>query len=82
MGDRAHIAYRAVVNWPMQEKLDELAAPLVVFAPHDDLIVQTSHMRSRLPQRSLYVDLPHMDMDIFHRHPDEMASLVQEYLPA
>ena len=82
VGDRAHIAYRAVVNWPMSQKLAELAVPLVVFAPHDDLIVQTSHMRNRLPSGTVYIDLPHMDMDIFHRHPDEMASLVREHLPA
>ncbi len=82
VGDRAHIAYRAVVNWPISQKLAELAVPLVVFAPHDDLIVQTSHMRNRLPSGTVYIDLPHMDMDIFHRHPDEMASLVREHLPA
>lgn len=81
VGDRAHVAYRAVVNWPMQQKLDELAVPLVVFAPHDDLIVQTDYMRDRLPPGTVYVDLPHMDMDIFHRHPDEMASLVAEHVP-
>lgn len=81
IADRAHIAYRAVVGWPMREKLAQLAAPLVVFAPHDDLIVQTSHMRDRLPEGTVYLDLPHMDMDIFHRHPDEMASLVRKYLP-
>ena len=82
IADRAHIAYRAVVNWPMRQKLDDLPAHLVVFAPHDDLIVQTSYMRDRLPPSTVYVDLPHMDMDIFHRHPDEMASLVEKHLPA
>ena len=82
VGDRAHVAYRAVVAWPMRQKLAELAAPLVVFAPHDDLISQTSHMRERLPSGTVYVDLPDMAMDIFHRHPDEMASLVREHLPA
>ena len=82
VGDRAHIAYRAVVNWPMQKKLDELPSPLVVFAPHDDLIVQTAHMRNKLPSGTVYIDLPHMDMDIFHRHPDEIAALVTEHVPA
>ena len=81
VGERAHVAYRAVVGWPMRDNLDRLAAPLVVFAPHDDLVVQTSHMRDRLPEGTVYIDLPHMDMDIFHNHPDEMASLVEKHLP-
>ena len=82
IGDRAHVAYRAVVDWPMEQKLADLSRPLIVFAPHDDLFLQTSRMRTRLPPDSIYLDLPHMDMDIFHRHPDEWASLVARYLPA
>ena len=82
IGDRAHLAYQAILEWPYEERLADLSRPLVVFGAHDDLSVQTLRMRNRLPAGSTYLDLPHMGLDLFHLHADEMAALVEEHLPA
>lgn len=76
----SHLAYRAVFDYPMLERLSALDRPLVVFAPHDDLADQTERARDRLPQGSVFIDLPELSMDIFEVAADRMAALVTEHL--
>lgn len=73
-------AYQGVFHYDHQAKLAALARPLIVFAPHDDLIEQAERARAALPKGSVYVDLPDLGIDLFHTHPDRVAQLVREHL--
>ena len=73
-------AYRAVFDYPMARRLADLGRPVVVFAPHDDLITQTERARSGLPDGSTYIDLPDLGLDVFDVAPDRLAALVPEHL--
>jgi pimeloyl-ACP methyl ester carboxylesterase len=77
-----HLAYRAVFAYPMAPRLSDLDKPVVVFAPHDDLITQTERARAALPAGSVYVDLPDLGLDLFDVAPDRMAGLVAQHLGA
>lgn len=75
-----HLAYRAVFAYPMAERLAALPRPVVVFAPHDDLAIQTSRARDHLPAGSTYLDLPDLSLDIFEVAADRLAELVTTHL--
>lgn len=75
-----HLAYRAVFAYPMAARLAAVTHPLVVFAPHDDLIEQTERGRRSLPGHAVYVDLPDLGLDIFDTAADRMAQLVTNHL--
>src|SRR5277367_3095970 len=74
-------AFRAVCGYPIEKKLKSLKAPLTVFAPHDDLIEQTSRIKPLLKADTSYVDLPELGQDPFHVAVDRMATLVNRHLP-
>ena len=74
-------AFRAVCGYPIEKKLKSLKAPLTVFAPHDDMIEQTSRMKPLLRPGSSYVDLPELGQDPFHVAVDRMVTLVNRHLP-
>lgn len=73
-------AYQGVFHYEHEEKLAALTRPLIVFATHDDLIHETERARAKLPKGSVYVDLPELDLDLFHKHPDRVAELVRTHL--
>jgi pimeloyl-ACP methyl ester carboxylesterase len=73
-------AYQGVFRYDHEARLAALARPLIVFAPHDDLIEKTARARSLLPAGSVYVDLPELDIDLFHRQPERMADLVRQHM--
>jgi pimeloyl-ACP methyl ester carboxylesterase len=73
-------AYQGVFRYDFESRLAALERPLIVFAPHDDLIEHTVRAPALLPPRSVYVDLPELDVDLFHKHPDRMAELVRTQL--
>ncbi len=78
-----HLAYRAVFTYPMEDELPRVACKVVVFAPHDDLTEQTERARSLLPSGSVFLDLPELGLDVFHRpHVTTMDRLIREHLPA
>jgi pimeloyl-ACP methyl ester carboxylesterase len=74
-------AFRAVCGYPIEKKLKSLKAPLTVFAPHDDLIEQTSRIKSLLKSDASYIDLPELGQDPFHVAVDRMVTLVNRHLP-
>jgi pimeloyl-ACP methyl ester carboxylesterase len=74
-------AFRAVCGYPIEKKLKSLKAPLTVFAPHDDIIEQTSRIKPLLKADASYVDLPELGQDPFHAAVDRMVALVNRYLP-
>lgn len=73
-------AYQGVFHYEHEAKLAGLTHPLIVFAPHDDLIDKTERARAQLPKGSVYVDLPELDIDLFHKHADRVAELVRAHL--
>lgn len=75
-----HWAYRAVLSYPMLERLQQLDR-LVVIAPHDDLSELTERSRSALPGGARFVELPHLDFDLWEQAPDEMARIVDREIP-
>jgi pimeloyl-ACP methyl ester carboxylesterase len=74
-------AFRAACGYPIEKKLKSLKAPLTVFAPHDDIIEQTSRIKPLLKADASYVDLPELGQDPFHAAVDRMVTLVNRHLP-
>ena len=77
-----HWAYRAVIEYPMATQLAELSVPVTVLAPHDDLWLQTDRARRHLPPGSVFVELAHLDFDLWEKAPAEMAQLIDQHIPA
>jgi len=75
----AHLAYRAVLSYPTRRRLSELRRPAVVFAPGDDLAVQTERGLSALPEGTEVVRLPHLDFDLWSTGAAEMAGHLRTY---
>jgi pimeloyl-ACP methyl ester carboxylesterase len=73
--------FRAACGYSVDEKLKTLQSPLTVFAPHDDIIEQTSRVKPLLKRTANYVDLPDLGMDLFHRAIEQMVILVNRHLP-
>jgi len=74
-------AFRAACGYSVDEKLKTLKAPLTVFAPHDDIIEQTQRVKPLLKSTAVYVDLPDLGQDLFHRALGRMAALLDRHLP-
>jgi pimeloyl-ACP methyl ester carboxylesterase len=75
-------AFRAASGYPIEKKLKSLKVPLIVFAPHDDIIEQTVRVTPMLKSNAIYVDLPDLGQDPFHDAADRMMDLVNRHLPA
>jgi hypothetical protein len=75
-------ALKAAGIYPLEKKLKSAKAPLIVFAPHDDMIEQTARVKPFLKPDSTYVDLPAIAQDPFHVAIDRMVELVNRYLPS
>ena len=74
-------AFRAACGYPIEKKLKSLKTPLTVFAPHDDIIEQTSRVKPLLKADAVYVDLPDLGQDPFLAALDRMTALVNRHLP-
>ena len=75
-------AFRAACGYGIDKKLKSLRTPLVVFAPHDDIVEQTQRVRPLLKNDAQYVDLPDLKLDLFNSSLDRMMTLMHRYLPA
>jgi pimeloyl-ACP methyl ester carboxylesterase len=75
-------AFKAASTYPIEKKLKGLKAPLTVLAPHDDILEQTQRVKPMLKGSGVYVDLPELRQDPFHRDLDRMIALVRVHLPA
>lgn len=78
----AHLAYRAVLAYPTLARLVELDRPVVVFAPSDDLAVQTRRALPHLPSGSTVVDLEDLDFDLWKVAAPRLARLIESHFPA
>ena len=72
--------FRAAASYPIEKKLKGLRVPLLVFAPHDDILEQTQRVRPLLKAGDSYVDLPSVTQDPFHAAVGRMADLVGRHL--
>lgn len=75
-------AFRAACGYTIDKKLKSLRTPLVVLAPHDDIIEQTQRVKPLLKGEAQYVDLPDLKLDLFNSSVDRMIALMHRYLPA
>ena len=75
-------AFRAACGYSIDKKLKSLRSPLVVFAPHDDIIEQTLRVQPLLRASAIYVDLPDLGLDMFRGATDRLVELVNRHLPA
>jgi pimeloyl-ACP methyl ester carboxylesterase len=74
-------AFRAACGYAIEKKLKLVKAPLVVFAPHDEIIEQTARIKPFLRRDATYVDLPDIGMDPFSASIERMAALLVRHLP-
>lgn len=51
-------AYRAVWNWPVEERLPRLVQPVLIVEPHEMLLEDTRRVHRELLPRAAYVELP------------------------
>jgi pimeloyl-ACP methyl ester carboxylesterase len=75
-------AFRAACGYPVDKKLKSLKSPLIVFAPHDEIIEQTARVKPLLRADDTYVDLPDVGMDAFSAGIERMIALLNRHLPA
>jgi hypothetical protein len=66
----------------MAERLAQLAQPVLILAPHDDLWEQTRRIATSggLPSRGRFVELPRLGLDVAYYATDEIFRLVSEFL--
>jgi pimeloyl-ACP methyl ester carboxylesterase len=72
-------AFKAACGYPIEKKLKGLKPPLIVFAPHDEILEQTVRVKPMLKGSGVYVDLPQLGQDPFHKDLDRMIELVEKY---
>lgn len=72
-------AFKAASSYPIEKKLKGLKPPLVVLAPHDEIVEQTVRVKPMLKGSGVYVDLPDLGQDPFHKNLDRMIELVERY---
>jgi pimeloyl-ACP methyl ester carboxylesterase len=77
----AHLAYRAVLSYPTRSRLSELRPPVVVFAPGDDLAIQTERALPAVPEGTEIVRIPHLDFDLWSTGTAEMAGHLRTHFP-
>jgi pimeloyl-ACP methyl ester carboxylesterase len=75
-------AFRAASGYAVDQKLKSLKTPLVLFAPHDEILEQTLRVKPMLRPDAQYIDLPELGMDVFSAHLDRMVTLLNKHLPA
>jgi pimeloyl-ACP methyl ester carboxylesterase len=75
-------AFRAACGYAIDKKLKALKTPLIVLAPHDDIIEQTLRVKPLLKTSAAFVDLPDLGLDLFHAATDRMVALISRHLPA
>jgi pimeloyl-ACP methyl ester carboxylesterase len=75
-------AFRAACGYAVEKKLKSLKSPLIVFAPHDEVIEQTARVKPMLRSDSTYVDLPEVGMDPFSAGLERMVTMLNRHLPA
>jgi pimeloyl-ACP methyl ester carboxylesterase len=75
-------AFRAASGYAVEKKLKSLKTPLIVFAPHDEIIEQTARIKPLLRSDATYVDMPDVGMDAFTSGIERMVAMLNRHLPA
>ncbi len=75
-------AFRAACGYAVEKKLNSLQSPLIVFAPHDEIIQQTARVKPLLRSDAVYVDMPDVGMDAFSSGIERMIVMLNRHLPA
>ncbi len=72
-------ALRAVMDYPATRRLKQVAQPVLVLRPHDDLWDVTPRARELLPEVS-FVELPDLGFGLFDTATDVVAGHVRAFL--
>jgi pimeloyl-ACP methyl ester carboxylesterase len=72
-------AFKAACSYPIEKKIKSLKPPLTVFAPHDDILEQTLRVIPMLKPSGVYVDLPELGQDPFHKNLERMIELIERH---
>jgi pimeloyl-ACP methyl ester carboxylesterase len=75
-------AFRAACGYAVEKKLKSLKSPVIVFAPHDEIIKQTARVKPMLGPDSTYVDVPDVGTDAFSAGLERMVTLLNRHVPA
>ena len=75
-------AFRAACGYAVEKKIKSIKSPLIVLAPHDEIIAQTARVKPLLRPDATYVDVPDVGMDAFSLGLDRMVALLNRHLPA
>ncbi len=75
-------AFRAACGYAVEKKIKSIKSPLIVLAPHDEIIEQTARVKPLLRPDATYVDIPDVGMDAFSLGLDRMVTLLNRHLPA
>jgi pimeloyl-ACP methyl ester carboxylesterase len=75
-------AFRAASGYAVEKKLKSLKTPLIVFAPHDEIIEQTARVKPLLRSDATYIDMPEVGMDAFTSGIERMVAMLNRHLPA
>ena len=78
----AHLAYRAVLAYPMLQNLVGLDRAVVVFDPEDDLTLQTRRAIPHLPPGSTVIELEDLDFDLWKLAAPRLVDLIGSHLPS
>ena len=74
-------AIRALVDYPLLERLGAVAQPTLIVRPKDSLWEGTAEAAKLVPRATL-VERPEWGYGLFDAAPDAIATLVREYLDA
>jgi pimeloyl-ACP methyl ester carboxylesterase len=72
--------YHAVFDYPTAERLSQIRQPFLLLAPHDDLWAETQQAIPHLPPQTTYVELPHLQYEVFTLAADEIAGHIRAFL--
>jgi pimeloyl-ACP methyl ester carboxylesterase len=75
-------AFRAACGYAVEKKLKSLRSPLIVFAPHDEIIEQTARVKPMLRSDSTYLDMPEVGTDAFSAGLERMVTMLDRHVPA
>jgi pimeloyl-ACP methyl ester carboxylesterase len=78
-GERKHWGHQAAFAYTYPDTICDVAAPILVLNPNDDLVTYTPRIRTHL-QNGRVLDLPEWGHGFLDRHTAEAAALIRPFL--
>lgn len=74
--------FHAVFDHPIGERIGQVRQPLLVLAPHDEILETTRRARALFPPQTQYRELLGMDFEVLTLNGDEIAGHLRAFLDA